>query len=182
MEIESLTIPDVKIIKPKLLQDKRGIFVETFNEREFQEAGLEFHYVQENYSLSNQGVLRGLHYQLQNTQGKLIRVLAGEVFDAAVDIRKTSSTFGKWVGVILSAESKWQLWVPAGFAHGFYVLSPFAEVSYKITDYYSPEWERTILWNDPQLNISWPLGKGKIPILSAKDEDGKLLKDAELFE
>jgi dTDP-4-dehydrorhamnose 3,5-epimerase len=156
--------------------------VEMFNEKVSQEAGFHYHFVQDNFSYSSQGVLRGLHYQIKHVQGKLIQVMVGEIFDVAVDIRKSSITFGKWVGLTLSAKSKWQLWIPPGFAHGFYVLSQSAEVCYKQTDYYSPEWERTILWNDAKLDIGWPLLNGKPPILSAKDENGALLSEAEVFD
>lgn len=182
MEIESLSILDLKIIKPNILKDQRGFFTEMFHQKRFREAGLPEHFVQENYSYSIQGVLRGLHYQIHNTQAKLIQVLVGQIFDVAVDLRKSSSTFGKWFGLTLNAQSKWQFWIPEGFAHGFYVLSPYAEVSYKMTDYYSPEWERTVIWNDPQLKIIWPLVEGKHPSLSTKDEEGKLFKDADVFD
>jgi dTDP-4-dehydrorhamnose 3,5-epimerase len=151
------TIPDVILIEPKIFADERGFILESYQKQRFAEAGIPFEFVQDNHSKSQQGVLRGLHYQIQQTQGKLIRIVAGEIFDVAVDIRKSSPTFGKWVGSYLSAENKKMLWVPAGFAHGFYVTSPEAEVLYKATDYYAPQWERTILWNDPTLQIDWPI-------------------------
>jgi len=180
MHFSPTTIPDVIVIEPKVFADERGFFLESYQKKLFSEAGIDADYVQDNHSKSEQGVLRGLHYQIQQTQGKLVRVIAGEIFDVAVDIRKSSPTFGKWVGDYLSAENKKLLWVPPGFAHGFYVTSPEAEVLYKATDYYAPQWERSIIWNDPTVNIDWPL-HGKIPILSSKDESGKLLKEAEVF-
>jgi dTDP-4-dehydrorhamnose 3,5-epimerase len=171
-------IPDVLILEPQVFGDSRGFFYESYNERKFQQAtGLTPHFVQDNHSRSLQGVLRGLHYQVQHAQGKLVRVVAGEVFDVAVDIRRGSKTFGQWVGVNLSADNKRQMWIPAGLAHGFLVLSESAEFLYKTTDYYAPEHERCILWNDPQLGIEWPLA-GE-PILSAKDAVGKLLAESE---
>jgi dTDP-4-dehydrorhamnose 3,5-epimerase len=174
-------IPDVFLIEPKVFQDERGFFLESYQKKRFKEAGIDADFVQDNHSKSCQGVLRGLHYQIKQPQGKLVRVIVGEIFDVAVDIRKNSRTFGKWVGDYLSAENKKMLWVPEGFAHGIYVTSPEAEVLYKSTDYYAPEWERTIAWNDPAINIRWPT-KGELPILSPKDEAGKLLSEAELFE
>lgn len=181
MQITPTNIPDVMIIEPKVYSDDRGFFYESFNEKVFQEAtGLKVHFVQDNHSRSVKGVLRGLHYQLPPAaQGKLVRVVAGEIFDVAVDIRKRSPTFGKWVGGVLSAEDKRQLWIPAGFAHGFAVLSETAEVLYKATDFYAPAQERCILWNDPALAIDWRLD-GE-PCLSAKDLQGKLFSDAECF-
>ena len=173
-------IPEVIIIEPNVYGDDRGFFYESFNARAFAEqSGLSVDFVQDNHSKSAKGVLRGLHYQIQQPQGKLVRVVAGEVFDVAVDIRKQSPTFGKWVGVILSAENKRQLWVPPGFAHGFLVTSDSAEFLYKTTDYYAPEFERSILWNDPAIGIEWPWD-GE-PMLSNKDKVGKLLADAEVF-
>jgi dTDP-4-dehydrorhamnose 3,5-epimerase len=174
-------IPDVFLIEPKVFQDERGFFLESYQKKRFKEAGIDADFVQDNHSKSCQGVLRGLHYQIKQPQGKLVRVIVGEIFDVAVDIRKNSRTFGKWVGDHLSAENKKMLWVPEGFAHGIYVTSPQAEVLYKSTDYYAPEWERTIAWNDPAINIQWPT-KGERPMLSPKDEVGKLLSEAELFE
>jgi dTDP-4-dehydrorhamnose 3,5-epimerase len=174
-------IPDILIIEVKVFEDERGFFLESYQKKRFSEAGIPFEFVQDNHSKSYQGVLRGLHYQIKQPQGKLLRVVAGEIFDVALDIRRRSPTFGKWFGAYLSAENKQMLWVPPGFAHGFYVTSPQAELMYKTTDYYAPEWERTILWNDPALNIEWPF-QGKVPILSAKDEAGSLFSKAELYE
>jgi dTDP-4-dehydrorhamnose 3,5-epimerase len=180
MQIQTTTIPDVLIIEPKAFGDDRGFFYESFNERRFLElTGVSTNFVQDNHSKSAKNVLRGLHYQIQQPQGKLVRVVAGEVFDVAVDIRKGSPTFGHWVGVTLSAENKRQLWVPPGFAHGFVVTSESAEFLYKTTDYWAPEFERSILWNDPAIGIKWPI-QGQ-PILSGKDQIGKLLGDAEVF-
>jgi dTDP-4-dehydrorhamnose 3,5-epimerase len=173
-------IPDIILIEPKVFADERGFFLESYQKQRFAEAGIPFDFVQDNHSESQQGVLRGLHYQVQQPQGKLVRVIAGEIFDVAVDIRKSSPTFGKWVGDYLSTENKKMLWVPAGFAHGFYVTSPTAEVLYKATDYYAPQWERSVAWNDPAINIDWPL-HGRAPVLSPKDAAGKLLKEAEVF-
>jgi dTDP-4-dehydrorhamnose 3,5-epimerase len=181
MRFISTTIPDVIVIEPKVFADERGFFLESYQKRLFSETGIPFDFIQDNHSKSQQGVLRGLHYQIQQAQGKLVRVITGEIFDVAVDIRKHSPTFGKWVGDYLSAENKKMLWVPAGFAHGFYVTSPTAEVLYKTTDYYAPQWERSIIWNDPTINIDWPID-GTTPILSPKDATGKLLTEAELFE
>lgn len=170
MKVIDTTIPDVKIIEPLVFGDERGFFMETWNQQKFEElvTGKETRFVQDNHSKSKQGILRGLHYQTENTQGKLVRVVSGEVFDVAVDIRKESSTFGQWVGVYLSAENKRQLWVPEGFAHGFYVISKEAEFVYKCTDYYNAENEVSIKWDDEILNIKWPLN-GHIPLLSEKD-------------
>lgn len=180
MNIARTSIPDVFIIEPKVFGDDRGFFYESFNERRFQEmTGKTATFVQDNHSKSLKNVLRGLHYQIQQPQAKLVRVVAGEVFDVAVDIRKGSATFGQWVGVLLSAENKRQLWIPEGFAHGFVVTSETAEFLYKTTDYWAPEHERCILWNDPQVNIEWPI-EGE-PLLSPKDRTGKSLVDAELF-
>jgi dTDP-4-dehydrorhamnose 3,5-epimerase len=172
MKVIDTTIPDVKIIEPAVFGDERGFFMETWNQRTFEElvTGKETRFVQDNHSKSKQGILRGLHYQTENTQGKLVRVVAGEVFDVAVDIRKDSSTFGKWVGIYLSAENKRQLWVPEGFAHGFYVTSEEAEFVYKCTDYYNPQYEKSINWNDKTIDIDWPLN-GSTPLLSNKDID-----------
>lgn len=177
MNIIESAIPDVLIIEPKVFGDARGFFYESFNQKEWKTAtGLQTNFVQDNHSRSVKGVLRGLHYQVQQAQGKLLRVVAGEVFDVAVDIRQNSSTFGKWVGVHLSAENRRQFWVPAGFAHGFLVLSEAAEFLYKTTDYYAPEHERAIAWNDPDLGIDWPID-GE-PTLSAKDAAAGTFKEA----
>lgn len=180
MKIIETSIPDVLIIEPKVFGDERGFFYESFNAAAFEAAtGLKRQFVQDNHSKSQRGVLRGLHYQIQQPQGKLVRVVAGEVCDVAVDLRRSSPSFGRWTGVLLNAENKRQLWIPEGFAHGFVVLSETAEFLYKTTDYYAPEHERSLLWNDPELGIDWPLDTP--PQLSAKDQAGKLLRDAELF-
>jgi dTDP-4-dehydrorhamnose 3,5-epimerase len=181
MEFAPTKISEVLVIKPKVFEDPRGFFLETYRESEFVSAGIDCNFVQENHSASQKGVLRGLHYQIRQTQGKLVRAIAGEIFDAVVDIRRSSPTFGQWVGEILSAENKKQLWVPPGFAHGFYVLSERAEITYKVTDYYAPEWDRSLLWNDPKIGIDWPL-VNDAPILSYKDINGKIIAEAELFE
>lgn len=180
MQAVSTVLPGVIILEPQVFGDQRGFFFESFNARRFAEAtGLQREFVQDNHSRSAKGVLRGLHYQLQQTQGKLVRVTAGEVYDVAVDLRRSSPTFGRWVGVHLSAENKRQLWVPEGFAHGFVVLSEFAEFLYKTTDYYAPEHERCIRWDDPSLAIDWPLDGA--PQLSAKDQAGLSFADAQVF-
>ena len=180
MQATRLAIPDVVLIEPKVFGDARGFFFESFNQRAFNEVtGTSHHFVQDNHSRSTKGVLRGLHYQIQQPQGKLVRVVQGAVFDVAVDIRKSSATFGQGVGVELSAENHRQLWVPPGFAHGFVVLSDTADFLYKTTDYYAPQYERCIAWNDPTLAIAWP-DLGMRPTLSAKDGAGKLLQQAEL--
>jgi dTDP-4-dehydrorhamnose 3,5-epimerase len=181
MTITPTKIPDVFIIEPKVFGDERGFFFESFNQKNFTEkTGITSEFVQDNHSRSVQGVLRGLHYQIQQTQGKLLRVIAGEIFDVAVDMRKSSPNFGEWVGCILSRENKRQFWVPPGFAHGFLVTSDIAEVLYKTTDYYAPKYERSLLWNDPDVGIDWPL-EGITPILSVKDQEGQPLKTAEFF-
>ena len=174
-------IPEVILIEPRVFSDSRGFFLESYQKKRFAEAGIKFEFVQDNHSQSEQGILRGLHYQIQQPQGKLVRVISGEIFDVAVDLRRSSPTFGKWVGDSLSSENRRMLWVPPGFAHGFVVTSATAEVLYKATDYYAPQWERTIVWNDPTLNIVWPL-KEKVPILSVKDKAGVLFNRAEIFE
>ena len=180
MNITPTEIPDVLLIQPRVFEDARGFFFESFNERTLQEkANLNVNWVQDNHSRSCKNVLRGLHYQVQQPQGKLVRVISGEIFDVAVDIRQSSPHFGQWVSAHLTAQNKHQLWVPPGFAHGFLVLSEVAEVLYKTTDYYAPQHERSLLWNDPAIDILWPLDAE--PTLSAKDQAGKLLKDAELF-
>ena len=182
MTFEPTNMPDVFIFKPKVFGDERGFFLETFRSDVFARSGIPGPFVQDNHSGSQQGILRGLHYQIHQGQGKLVRAVVGEIFDVAVDLRRSSSTFGYWVGLLLSAENKQQVWIPTGFAHGFYVLSEWAEVVYKTTDYYSPEWERSLLWNDPALGIKWPLLNGRPPVLSEKDSRGKLLSEAELFD
>lgn len=181
MKYTRLAIPDIILMEPSVFGDHRGFFMETFRQDEFQTNAAQADFVQENHSKSSQGILRGLHYQIKQPQGKLVRVIQGEVFDVAVDIRKSSPFFGKWIGMTLSAENKKILWVPPGFAHGFYVLSPQAEFTYRCTDYYAPEHERCIRWNDPSLNIDWPVIQELSPILSQKDENGLLFKDAEVF-
>lgn len=172
MKFINTSIPDVKIIEPQVFGDNRGFFMETFRTSLFKEKCADVDFVQENHSKSNHGILRGLHYQTEQTQGKLVRVTKGEVFDVAVDLRKDSTTYGQWVGEILSAENKRQLWVPAGFAHGFYVMSEEAEFLYKCTDYYNPSTEVSIKWDDPTLNIQWPLVDKQAPSLSEKDKVG----------
>ena len=167
------------MVEPKVFGDARGFFMESWNERAFSEAGITGRFVQDNHSRSAEGVLRGLHYQIKQAQGKLVRVIAGEIFDVAVDIRKSSPTFGRALTIMLSAENKQMLWVPAGFAHGFYVTSDYAEVIYKTTDFYAPEHECVLAWNDPALDIRWPL-QGD-PVLAARDVAGKVLGDVELF-
>jgi len=180
VNIVDTNIPDLKIIEPKVFGDERGFFFESFNQKKFVEAiGRDVAFVQDNHSKSAKNVLRGLHYQIQHTQAKLVRVVSGEVFDVAVDLRRSSPTFGQWVGVTLSAENNRQFWIPEGFAHGFVVTSSSAEFLYKTTDYWYPEYEKTILWNDPQLNIDWPLGDA--PIVSAKDQQGVPFATADLF-
>jgi dTDP-4-dehydrorhamnose 3,5-epimerase len=174
------TLPDVKIVEPKVFGDARGFFYESFNAREFAKAvGVTVDFVQDNHSRSVKGVLRGLHYQIRHPQGKLVRVVVGEVFDVVVDLRRSSPTFGKWEGIYLSADNKRQLWVPPGFAHGFCVTSDSAEFLYKTTDYWYPEYERSVLWSDPALGIDWPLD-GE-PQVAAKDASGLLFADAEVF-
>ncbi|WP_426053786.1 dTDP-4-dehydrorhamnose 3,5-epimerase [Janthinobacterium sp. PSPC2-1] len=180
MQIQTTDIPGVLILEPTVFGDDRGFFYESFNKKRFAElTGVTREFIQDNHSKSAKGVLRGLHYQIQHPQGKLVRVTAGEVFDVVVDVRKSSATFGKWVGVVLSAANKRQLWVPEGFAHGFMVTSDSAEFLYKTTDYWAPEFERCILWNDPAIGINWPLD-GE-PLLSDKDKAGTLLANADVF-
>lgn len=182
MNVNEMAIPDVKLIEPTVFGDERGFFYESYNASAFNEAiGRELRFVQDNHSLSVKGVLRGLHYQIRQPQGKLVRVVRGEIFDVCVDLRTASPTFGQWVGVTLNAENKRQLWVPEGFAHGFLVVSDKAELLYKTTDFYAPEYERSIVWNDPSLAIGWPINPGEAPVLSAKDAKGYLFHEAELF-
>jgi dTDP-4-dehydrorhamnose 3,5-epimerase len=175
-------IPDVILVEPQEFCDARGFFMETYEMRQFALGGISTVFVQDNHSGSRQGVLRGLHYQIRQAQGKLVRSVVGEVFDVAVDRRHNSPTLGQWVGMHLSAANKRQLWIPPGFAHGFYVLSEWAEVLYKTTDYYAPEWDRTLLWNDPSVGIAWPLINGQLPTLSEKDARGIALSEADLFD
>ncbi len=180
MKASQLAIPGVFLLEPRVFGDERGFFFESFNQRQFEDViGKKITFVQSNHSRSVQHVLRGLHYQIKQPQGKLVRVVVGEVFDVAVDIRRTSPTFGQWVGAMLSAENKKQLWVPEGFAHGFVVLSDNAEFLYKTTDYWAPEYERCILWNDPDLAIDWKINQQ--PALSVKDAQGSAFKAAEVF-
>lgn len=181
MKVTPCSIPDVLLIEPRVFGDDRGFFYESFNQRTFNEVtGLSLAFVQDNHSKSAQHVLRGLHYQIQQPQGKLVRVVAGEVFDVAVDLRKSSPTFGQWVGEVLSEKNRRQLWIPPGFAHGFIVLSETAEFLYKTTDYYAPAHERCIAWNDSTLAIDWRLG-GATPLLSGKDSAGTAFAQAEVF-
>ena len=182
MEIIQIDIPDVLLIKPRVFADERGFFMETFQEKKMKEAGICHTFVQDNHSRSKQGTLRGLHYQVDNVQGKLVRVTLGEIYDVAVDIRRSSPTFGQWVGAFLSEENKHQLWIPPGFAHGFYVLSESADVLYKATDFYNAAGERCIIWNDKAIGIDWGISSDNEPVLSPKDLKGKSLKDAEVFE
>lgn len=175
-------IPDVVVIEPAVFGDERGFFMETWHAAKFTEAGIDARFVQDNHSKSAHGILRGLHYQLQQTQGKLVRVIAGEVYDVAVDLRRGSATFGQWVGETLSADNKRMLWVPPGFAHGFYVTSESAEFVYKCTDFYAPQHEQALRWDDPDLAIAWPLADGQSPILSNKDANGSLFRDAAYFD
>ena len=181
MKITPTAIPDVLLFEPQVHGDERGYFLETFRESHFRERGIDLSFVQDNQSKSGQGILRGLHYQLKFPQGKLVRVLSGEIFDVAVDIRRSSPTFGQWVGETLSAENKKQLWVPPGFAHGFYVTSDSAEIAYKCTEYYHPEDDYSLLWNDADIGIIWPLVADQ-PQLSEKDLNAKPLSDATLFD
>ncbi len=182
VNIQKTTLPDVLLIEPRVFGDARGFFMETYQQERFAEAGITANFVQDNHSGSRKGTLRGLHYQVRQTQAKLMRVVAGEIFDVAVDLRRSSPTFGQWTGHVLSAENRRMLWVPQGFAHGFYVLSEWAELVYKASDFYLPEAERSLLWNDPRVGVEWPLLSGSEPILSAKDAQGKPLNECECFE
>lgn len=180
MNVIQTSLPGVLILEPKVFGDERGYLFESYNKRALEKHGIAAEFVQDNHSRSVHHVLRGLHYQIQRPQGKLVRVIAGEVFDVVVDLRRRSPTFGQWMATHFSADNKRMLWIPPGFAHGFLVISEYAEFLYKVTDYYSPEFERSILWNDPDLNIAWPLSAA--PILSIKDKAGKLFREAEVFE
>lgn len=182
MQFSSTNLPGIILVEPKVFEDERGFFFEGYHKGLFHEQGISLEFVQDNHSRSRQGVLRGLHYQIQQPQGKLVRVILGELYDVAVDLRKSSPTFGQWFGLFLSAEDKNQLYIPPGFAHGFYVVSAWAEVLYKATDYYAPQWERTLLWNDAHLDISWPLLDGKEPLLSPKDVIGTPFEQAEVYD
>lgn len=180
MKVTPTAIPEVLILEPKVFGDSRGFFLESFNQKVFDEKiGVHHAFVQDNHSRSSRGVLRGLHYQVQQAQGKLVRVVSGAVFDVAVDIRRSSPTFGRWVGIELNADGARQLWIPPGFAHGFLVLSDSADFLYKTTDYYAPQHERCIAWDDPDIGIEWPAGI--VPQLSAKDQAGRSLREAEVF-
>lgn len=179
MHVTPTKLPDVLLIHPEVNSDDRGFFIETWHRRRFAESGIDCDFVQDNYSRSVRGTLRGLHYQIRKPQGKLVRVTVGEIFDVAVDLRRSSPTFGQWVGEYLSAENKLMLWIPPGFGHGFYVVSEAAECQYKCSDYYAPEHERCIQWDDPGIAIQWPLSAR--PLLSEKDRRGKPLTEAECF-
>ena len=179
MELINTSLPEVLVLKPTVHGDHRGFFMETYRKEVFEQAGISADFVQDNHSKSSKGILRGLHYQIKNPQGKLVRAVAGEIFDVVVDMRRSSPTFGLWVGVVLSAENKHALWVPPGFAHGFYVMSDEAEVTYKTTTYYAPEHDRSLLWNDPLLNITWP-EKDNV-ILSDKDRTAPMFAVAETY-
>lgn len=181
MKVIKTEIPDVLILEPKVFGDDRGFFMETWHRQKFADAGIDYDFVQDNHSSSIKGTLRGLHYQIKQPQGKLVRVTKGEVFDVAVDLRKTSSTFGQWIGEYLSAENKRMFWVPPGFAHGFYVASEVAEFQYKCTDYYAPQHERCICWDDADIGIDWPLGGGDVPLVSEKDAQAQMFNTAEVF-
>ncbi len=182
MKYLALAIPDVMVMTPDIHGDHRGFFMETFRDDDFRRHVADLPFVQDNHSKSGQGTLRGLHYQLPQPQGKLVRVVSGHVFDVAVDLRRSSPTFGRWVGADLSEENRAILWVPPGFAHGFYVISPWAEFVYKCTDYYAPEHEQCIRWDDPDLDIKWPLARGKEPVLSMKDKAGKPFSRAGVYK
>lgn len=181
MRFTGTALPDVLIVEPEVFEDNRGFFLETFREDLFARAGIPWRFVQENHTGSARNVLRGLHFQARQPQGKLVRAVVGEIFDVAVDLRRSSPAFGRWVGERLSADERRMLWLPPGFAHGFYVLSEWAEVIYKVTDYYAPGWERTLRWDDPDLQVAWPLPAGQAPILSDKDAAGLRLSDVEAF-
>jgi dTDP-4-dehydrorhamnose 3,5-epimerase len=181
MKFVETDLPGVIRIEPVVHSDERGFFMETWKARRFHDAGIDADFVQDNFSQSTKGTLRGLHYQIKQAQGKLVRVVSGEAFDVAVDLRKSSPSFGQWAGEILSAENKHQLWVPPGFGHGFLVLSEMAEFEYKCTDYYAAEFDRAIRWDDPDIGIEWPLSAGEQPVLSAKDAAAPFLKDAEIY-
>jgi len=181
MEFTATQIPEVIVIDPVVFEDQRGFFMETWQAQKFKEAGIDANFVQDSQSRSTQGTVRGLHYQIEQAQGKLIRVIQGEAFDVLVDLRKSSPTFGQWVGEILSAGNRRIIWVPPGFAHGFQVLSDSADFEYRCTDFYAPEHERTIRWDDPDIGVDWPLQDGQKPMMSDKDLAGVALKDAEVY-
>ena len=175
-------LSDILLIEPVVCSDERGFFFEIYNEYQFAKAGLTYSFVQDNYSGSCKGVLRGLHYQIQQPQGKLILVVSGEIFDVCVDLRRSSSTFGKWMGQSISADNRLMIWIPPGFAHGYYVISDWAEIAYKVTEFYAPQWERTLMWNDPAIGIKWPLHHDVPLLLSTKDATGYNLDQAEVFD
>lgn len=180
MDIRSTDLPDVLVLVPEIYRDERGFLMETYQQARYQELGIG-PFVQENHSRSQPGTLRGLHYQIQMAQGKLVRVLQGSIYDVAVDLRKGCATFGQWTSAVLSAEGREQMWIPPGFAHGFYVLSDGADVEYKLTEYYAPEWQRTLVWNDPDLAIPWPLVDGRAVHVSERDQAGAPFRDAEVY-
>jgi dTDP-4-dehydrorhamnose 3,5-epimerase len=182
MQFTPTVLPGVVLVEPKVFKDERGFFFESFHKQLFTEQDISLDFVQDNHSRSRRGTLRGLHYQIRRPQGKLVRVILGEIYDVAVDLRKSSPTFGQWIGHYLSAENRQLLYIPPGFAHGFYVISDWAEMLYKATDYYAPQWERTLLWNDSQINIAWPLLDGTRPLLSSKDMFGTPFNQAEVYE
>jgi len=179
LKVTESSLPGVLVLEPTVFEDDRGFFLESYNQRSMAAIGIHAHFVQDNHSRSMRNVLRGLHYQVHSSQGKLVRVVIGEIFDVAVDLRRSSATFGKWFGLTLSAENKRMLWVPSGFAHGFHVISDTSDVLYKATDFYAPQLERTIVWDDPDLAIEWNLNER--PIISEKDRKGVRFKDAETF-
>lgn len=182
MKVLETPIADLLVLEPRVFGDERGFFIETWQRERYRELGIDGEFVQDNHSRSRRGILRGLHYQIRQPQGKLVRVTVGEVFDVAVDLRKSSSTFGQWFGAVLSESNHRQMWVPPGFAHGFYVMSDTADFQYKCTDYYAPEFERTLRWDDPAVGIDWPLVEGEKPLLSDKDQHGLSLDQAEVFD
>ena len=182
MQIKPTEFPDVLVIEPRIFRDERGFSLESYNIQRYAEAGIPDKFVQDNHSGSHQGTLRGLHYQIRQAQAKLVQVVVGEIYDVVVDLRRSSPTFGKWQGVCLSAQNKLQLWIPIGFAHGFYVVSEWAELTYKVSDYYAPQWERTLLWNDPEIGIDWQIPANTELIISPRDRLGKSLKESELFD
>jgi dTDP-4-dehydrorhamnose 3,5-epimerase len=182
MQFTETKLPNVIVVEPKIFEDNRGFFFESYHKMLFNKQKITLDFVQDNHSRSKQGTLRGMHYQIRQPQGKLVRVILGEIYDVVVDLRKSSPAFGQWMGLFLSAENRKQLYVPPGFAHGFYVMSKWAEMLYKATDYYAPKWERTLLWNDSKINISWPLIEGGQPLLSAKDALGIPFEQAEVYD
>jgi len=182
MQFVNTKLSGVKLVEPRVFEDSRGFFFESYHKQLFNEQEISLEFVQDNHSRSRQGTLRGMHYQIRQSQGKLVRVVIGKIYDVAIDLRKSSPTFGQWLGLYLSAVNKKQLYIPPGLAHGFYVVSEWAEVLYKTTDYYAPQWERTLLWNDRKINISWPLIGGEQPLLSSKDAAGTPFDRAEVYD